>query len=180
MAVVGGLVLSTAIVLVCVSVLGRGANTFANWDVIETGLSALSERLVASGIGPVPGDFELVEAGMAFTIFAFLPICQLRRGHATVDVFTSFLPERANRWLIAFWEVCLSAAIALITWRLAAGLQDKMRTEEITFILGFPLWWAYAASLLAAATATLVALYCAYERVRDASQSKTDTGELAR
>ena len=36
---------------------------------------------------PVEGDFELVSAGCAIAVFAFLPWCQYRRGHVTVDVF---------------------------------------------------------------------------------------------
>ena len=49
-------------------------------------------------LGPVPGDFELVEVGTGFAVFAFLPWCQLKRGHATVDLFTSevFAPARTG------------------------------------------------------------------------------------
>ena len=30
------------------------------------------------GLGPVPGDFELVEAGTALAVFCFLPWCHLK------------------------------------------------------------------------------------------------------
>ncbi len=172
MAVIGGLVLTALILLVCVSVLGRGGNTFAYWSAVETGAPALSDAMKASGIGPVPGDFELVEAGIAFAIFAFLPLCQLRSGHATVDVFTSFLPARANAWLKAIWELCLTCAILLIAWRLFFGLQDKFQTGEITFILAFPIWWAYALSFVAAVAAAIVATWCAYARVAEAATGR--------
>ena len=85
MAIIGGLMLSFLVVLTCISVLGRGGNTFGHSEFL-TGLApGFAERLIATGIGPVFGDFELVEAGIAFAIFAFLPICQLHGGHATVD-----------------------------------------------------------------------------------------------
>ena len=165
MALIGGLVLTLLVVLVSVSVLGRGGNTFAHWDGFASVAPGLSQALLATGIGPIPGDFELVEAGIAFAIFAFLPICQLHGGHATVDVFTSYLPARANAALIAFWEVLLSLVILLITWRLFSGMLSKLDNGETTFILQFPIWWAYAASVAAAIGASVVAVCCAVTRV---------------
>jgi len=173
MAVLGGVVLTLLVVLTCVSVLGRGLNTVGHSDW----LAALSETaggwLIATGVGPVTGDFELVEAGIAFAIFAFLPICQLYAGHATVDIFTSGLSERVNRWLIAFWEVVLSLTILLITWRLGAGMIDKIGNGETTFLLQFPIWWAYAASLVAAVVASITAVYCAVGRVTLAATGRS-------
>lgn len=165
MAVIGGVVLAALVLLTCVSVLGRGLNTIGHSGWF-TGLSqALADGLIATGVGPVTGDFEVVEAGIAFAIFAFLPICQLYTGHATVDVFTSRLPDRANAWLLAFWEVVLTLVVLLITWRLFAGLMDKFGNGETTFLLQFPIWWAYAASFLAALVASVTAIYCAVARV---------------
>ena len=165
MAVIGGLVLTTLIVLTCVSVLGRGLNTFGHSDFLTSLNPDLASALIATGVAPILGDFELVEAGVAFAIFAFLPICQLYNGHASVDIFTSSLPGSTNRFLQTFWELVLSAVILLITWRLYEGMQDKMRYGETTFLLQFPIWWAYAASLAAAAVASIVAIYCAVARI---------------
>lgn len=165
MAVIGGVVLTALVLLTCISVLGRGLNTMGHSDWL-TGLSdALAGGLIATGVGPVTGDFEVVEAGIAFAIFAFLPICQLYAGHATVDVFTSRLSDRVNGWLVAFWEVVLTLVILLITWRLFAGLVDKLGNGETTFLLQFPIWWAYAASFVAAVVASITAVYCALGRV---------------
>ena len=165
MAVLGGVVLTARVVLTCVSVLGRGLNTVGHSDWL-TGMSeAAGAWLIATGVGPVTGDFELVEAGIAFAIFAFLPICQLYSGHATVDIFTSALSERVNRGLMAFWECVLTLIILLITWRLGAGMMDKIGNGETTFLLQFPIWWAYAASFAAALVASLTAIYCAVGRV---------------
>ena len=169
MAVLGGLVLTVLIALVCLSVLGRGGNTFGHSDFLTGIAPGFADWLIATGIGPITGDFELVEAGIAFAIFAFLPLCQLYGGHATVDIFTSKLPTRLNAMLIAFWEVVLAAAILLIAWRLFEGMQDKMRFGETTFLLQFPVWWAYAASFAAAVVAALVAVYCAVARVLEAT-----------
>lgn len=161
MAILGGLVLTALIALTCVSVLGRGLNTFGHSAFLTSMSESAANALIATGVGPVFGDFELVEAGISFTIFAFLPICQLRKAHATVDIFASHFPRGLNRFLSTLWEVLLSAVILLITWRLFVGMEDKMRYAETTFILQFPIWWSYALSFGAAAIASVVAVYCA-------------------
>ena len=62
MAITGGLVLTVLVGLTCVSVLGRGLNTLGHSGVLG---EALGAALINSGVGPVAGDFELVEAGVA-------------------------------------------------------------------------------------------------------------------
>lgn len=145
MAILGGLVLSALVVLTCASVAGR----------------SLADS-------PINGDFELVEAGVAFAIFAFLPIAQLYSSHATVDIFTSALSGKVNQFIRAFWEVIFALVLILITWRLFVGMQSKYAYGETTFLLQFPIWWAYAASFTAAAVATLTGMFTAYARVTEA------------
>lgn len=164
-ALAGGLVLILLVVLTCVSILGRSGNTFAHWDALKAAAPWVSDAMLAAGIGPVQGDFEVLESGIAFAIFAFLPICQLYGAHATVDVFTSFLPPRVNRAIITFWEVVFGAVMVLITARLYAGMESKINTGDTTFLLQFPVWWAYAASLVAAVVASIIAIYCALARI---------------
>lgn len=172
MAILGGVVLAVLIVLVCVSVTGRGANTLAHWNWLEQNAPGISKAILSTAVGPLQGDFELVEAGIAFAIFSFLPLCQIRGGHATVDIFTVGLSRRINTWLIAFWEILLSALVVLITIRLAVGMFDKIDNGETTFILQFPVWWAYGASLVAALIASIVSIYCAMARVAEAITQK--------
>ena len=161
MALLGGVVLCALVLMVCVSVAGRELA-----DAAHSGwLGVLGDWLVGLGIGPILGDFELVEAGMAFTIFAFLPLTQLSGAHAKVDVFTSGMGRRVNRALGTFWSIVMAAIIVLITWRLYAGLQDKLRYGETTYLIQFPIWWAYAASLAAAVAAAIVSIYCAAMRL---------------
>lgn len=145
-AAAGGIVLVALIVMTCVSIGGRA--------------------LIDFGLAPVKGDFELVEAGIAFTVFAFLPLCQLRGGHATVDIFTSGLSDGVNRVLLAIWEIAAALAFLLIAWRLLVGLQQKMGNGETTFLLQFPVWWAYAASAVPAVVAVVVAVWSAADRIR--------------
>lgn len=144
-AVIGGLVLIAIVLLTSTSIAGRTV-----------------------GLGEISGTYEILEAGVAFAIFSFFPICQLYGSHATVDVFTSGLGTRSLRWLIAFWEVMLSAVIIFITWRLFGGLERYYNNGETTLFLQFPVWWGYAASFGASVLACLVAVYCALARVATA------------
>jgi hypothetical protein len=161
MALLGGAVLCLLVLIVCVSISGRELSDLAYGGA----LGGVGEWLIARGIGPILGDFELVEAGVAFAIFAFLPLTQLSGAHAKVDVFTSGLGEGFNRALATFWSVVMALIIVLITWRLFIGMQDKIGYGETTYLIQFPIWWAYAASLGAAITASIVSLYCAAMRV---------------
>ncbi|WP_242649740.1 TRAP transporter small permease [Yoonia litorea] len=161
MALLGGIVLCALVLMVCVSVAGRelADASHGGW------LGGVGDWLLGLGVGPILGDFELVEAGMAFTIFAFLPLTQLSGAHAKVDVFTSGMRPGLNRALGTFWSLVMAVIIVLITWRLYAGLQDKLRYGETTYLIQFPIWWAYAASLFAAIVAAVVSLYCAAMRL---------------
>jgi len=117
------------------------------------------------GVGPITGDFELVEAGVAFAIFAFIPLCQIGGGHASVDIFTSKMSRTTNRALQLVIDWIFAAVLILIAWQLFQGMLEKMRYNETTFMLQFPVWWSYAASLFAATVSALVGLYVAAARV---------------
>lgn len=165
MALLGGLVLVALVVITCVSVLGRMANTLGHNAWVESVAAPVAALL--KHLGPVRGDFELVEAGVAFAIFAFFPWCQLKRGHATVDLVTQFLPPTGQRFLAMLWEVLLALVIAALTWRLIVGTLDKASNGETTFLLQYPVWWGFAFCAFAASVATVVAAYVAIVRVRD-------------
>jgi TRAP-type C4-dicarboxylate transport system permease small subunit len=130
-----------------------------------TVISITGRAFIWAGLRPVPGDFELVEAGVGFAIFAFLPWCQITRSHATVDIMTAFFSDRLNRIINLISEILLTGIIILIAWRLWEGMQDKIRFRETTFILQFPVWWPYAACMVAAGIAVIVSIYMVWVRI---------------
>lgn len=156
------------VMMTTLSIIGRTLNKFLHADFFETQLTGFSQFVLDLGVGEIQGNYELLEAGVAFAIFSFLPICQFYGAHATVDVFTSALPLRINRWIIAFWEVVLAAVIILIIWRLFGGLERYYGNGETTLFLQFPVWWAYALSFGAGLVACVVAIYCAIARIGEA------------
>lgn len=147
LALAGGAVLVVLAVLTVVSVTGR--------------------VLIPVGLGPIPGDFELVEAGCAFAVFAFLPWCQYQRGHATVDVFIGWAGPRAKAFLSLVSNVLLTVVAGIIAWRLEAGLVDKLSYGETTFILQMPAWYGYAASLVGAVLFAIVCLYTVWRSLNE-------------
>lgn len=138
-----------------------------------TVVSITGRSLIPLGLRPIPGDFELVEALTGFAVFAFLPWCQLNRGHATVDVFTSFLSPRVNRIIDVIAELLMTAVIVVIAWRLWYGMQDKIRYNEVTFILQYPVWWAYAAAMVAAVIAVFISFYVLFVRIEELRTGRT-------
>jgi TRAP-type C4-dicarboxylate transport system permease small subunit len=121
------------------------------WSVVS--LSALGF--------PVPGDFEMVEMGVAIAAFSFLPYCQLTGANVTADIFTA---RASPRWVALF--SLLAAIVAaffsvILIWRMSDGMASYVEYEEVTTILGIPLWTAFPpilvslALLIAAAAITL-------------------------
>lgn len=148
LALAGGVVLTGIALMTVVSIIGRG--------------------FAFAGLGPVPGDFELVEAGCAVAVFAFLPWCQYRRGHVTVDIFISRLSGRLQAVLAMIGNLALSAAACFIAWRLWFGTQDKFSYGETTMILGMELGYAYAAALPGAFFFAVVCLYTVWRSLNEA------------
>lgn len=165
MAVLGGIVLSALIFLTCVSILGRSLNGVLHSDFVMGLAPDLAHWLINIGIGPVNGDFELVEAGVAFAIFAFIPLCQITAGHASVDVVANAFPRGVNRFLRMVTEVVFALVLVLIVWKLLDGMLSKKEHGETSFLLQFPVWWAYAASFVGAVVAAVVGVYMAIVRV---------------
>jgi TRAP-type C4-dicarboxylate transport system permease small subunit len=160
MAICGGLVLTLLIVLICISVIGRSLNGLLHgW--IGSVMPGLSAWALGLGVGPINGDFELVEAGVAFAIFAFLPLCQISAGHASVDIFTAKLPMRINRVLQLGIDVIFAIVLIAIAYQLYNGMLSKQSYGDTTFLLQFPIWWAYAASLSGAVLTAVIAFYVA-------------------
>lgn len=105
----------------------------------------------------VSGDFELVQIATALGAFAFLPLCQARRGNVIVDTFTAKLPRRALALLDALWDLAYAAIAAVIAWRLVLGARDAFASQTTSMVLGIPQGYAIAACAAIGAFLTVVA-----------------------
>ena len=134
------------------------------WSVIS---------LAALGF-PVPGDFELVEIGVAVAAFSFLPYCQLKGANVTADIFTA----RVSRWWVALFTL-LAAIVAaffsvLLLWRMSDGMVSYVRYEEVTTILNIPLWIAFPPILASLALLALAAALTLHDAIIDMRQGIRD------
>lgn len=117
---------------------------------------------------PIPGDFELVEFGMAIAIAAFLPYCQMERGNVIADFFTNSASHRTKELLEAFGCLIYLLIAALFTWRMALGGIDAFRWGGNTMVLRLPNWWAFPPMVLATALLTLTCAHTMFCNLRSA------------
>ncbi|MCK4711997.1 MAG: TRAP transporter small permease [Marinosulfonomonas sp.] len=168
----GGVILAAIAIMTVVSVIGR---YFLNY-----------------GLGPVKGDFELVEMGCAIAIFAFMPLAQMKRAHVTVDIFIQALPQRAQCFLGLVGDFLIAVASGVILWRFwlgfgekfpygsdafrsALGMGSKPFFPETTYELELPIWIPYSLALIGAFFFALVSLYTVWRSLNWTLQGQEQT-----
>ncbi len=109
--------------------------------------SIVGRALGRFGLAPIPGDFELVEAGTALAVFCFLPWTHLRRGHAVVDMLWGYFPLPMRRGLDVSTDLLMLSVWVLLVWRMGLGMLEYRANGEVSFILQMPAWWGYAAAM---------------------------------
>lgn len=136
-ALFGGLVLLALINLSLISIVGR--------------------KLFAA---PIRGDMELMEAGAAVAIAAFLPMCELRGNHLKADAFTLAAPEPVKRGLDALAHLLCAAVAAILAWRTGLQMLDSLEYGDVTILLSIPLW----IPLLLIVPSLVLLAFCALQR----------------
>lgn len=139
MAIAGGLALLGLVGLVVVSVVGRA--------------------FIWAGLKPVYGDYEIVEMGVGFAIFAFMPWAHLTRSHAIVTLITDRFGDAANRIILVITDLMMLVASSFLAWRLYYGMMDKFAYHETTLLLRWPLGWGYLAGFIGAVVFAIVSIY---------------------
>jgi TRAP-type C4-dicarboxylate transport system permease small subunit len=121
------------------------------------------------GFGSVNGDFELVQIGVALSVFCFLPLTQARRGNIMVDTFTTWLPLRVQRAMDAFWDFVYAGFMALTAWCLMNGARDALASGLTSAMLGLNLWPVFAATVLLILLLVVTAVDTALQLLRSRS-----------
>jgi len=154
-----------------------------------TVISVIGRALAGYGLGPVRGDFELVQIGCAIAVFSFLPWCQIRRGHVTVDLLVERFSPRVQAALRLLGDIALGAVAVLMARQLWAGMIDKFCADpsdplfgwlwnmtsiaqpycwvEATYELNLPVWWGYAAGSLGAGLFAVVTLHSVWQSLNE-------------
>ena len=143
---------------------------------VTTVVSITGRALDGMGLSAVTGDYEIVANGCAIAVFFFLPWCQLKRGHVTVDILTDAFPPRVQAVFGLMGDVLITLVSVVILRQLWFGFgekfpygSDRMRETlgmgykpffpETTYELQIPVWMLYAVALLGATLMVLVGLY---------------------
>ena len=112
---------------------------------------------------PLPGDFEIVQIGVAIAAFAFLPLAQLTRANVVVDIFTQWAGAGAKRAMELLGSLAAIAFAVLLLWRMSDGMLDYYRYSEYTAIIGIPIWAAFPPILFSLFLLLIAALITAAE-----------------
>lgn len=139
MALAGGIALLALVAMIVVSVIGRA--------------------LIWADLKPMLDDYELVEMGVGFAIFAFMPWAHLTRSHAIVTLFTDRFGDAVNRVILVITDVMMLAASSFLAWRLYFGMLDKFNYRETTVLLRVPLGWGYMAGFIGATVFAIISIY---------------------
>lgn len=147
----------TGVERACLFLALAGGVVVAGMALVTTA-SVIGRALLWAGLGPIRGDFELVEMGAAVSAFWFLPYVHLTRGHVAVDLLTARLSGVLQRAAIRAGDAAILAIATVVAWRLVLGLGEKLRYGESTMILGAPVWIGYAGCVLGAAAFVAAAI----------------------
>ena len=108
---------------------------------------------------PIQGTLELVELGLACTVFLALPAVFLRDEHLVVDVVDHFAKRPLVRLLDLASAVVSAALLALMAWQMVSLAQTTREFGDVTSDLSIPriyYWVPVLFGVVASAAATLV------------------------
>lgn len=114
---------------------------------------------------PVPGDFEMAQMLTAVAIFAFLPLCQIRRSNIIVDFFTARAPPRLRSAFDLIACLLFTLFAALVCEGMARGAADAYRSNTTTMVLAIPTYFAMGFGALAAGWLVVVSAYTAWREL---------------
>lgn len=153
--------------------LASGLVVFGGFCLVLACLLTAASIVGAVTIRPLPGEIELVEALCGLAVFAFLPFCQLKRGHVGVDILISAFGPKAMNWTQLIGDFVIAFLMALVTWRHAIGTLDKFENGETTPLLLLPVWWGFVIALVILVANLLVSLFVIAADIRAIRQGKT-------
>jgi len=108
---------------------------------------------------PIRGMLELIELGLACTIFFALPAVFLRDEHLVVDVIDHLVRPGVVRWLDLAGALISLGVLALMAWRMWPLAQTMVEFGDVTSDLSIPrlyYWIPVLGGVVASAAATVV------------------------
>ena len=126
------------------------------------GLTVADVVLRSFFAAPIRGMLELIELGLACTIFIALPAVFLRREHLVVDVIDHFARPRAVRFLDRLGALVSLGVLAVMAWQMWPLAQTMVEFGDVTSDLSIPrtyYWIPVLLGVVASALAVLIILF---------------------
>jgi len=89
---------------------------------------------------PITGSYEITSFMMVIVMGAGLGMCQMDRGHITVDIVTQFLPRRLVAGFNVFHDLASLVFLALMTWQTFVHFTTLYKANTLTVSLPIPHW----------------------------------------
>ena len=105
-------------------------------------------RWFDASVPALPGYEDFVRLTISAAALMFLPYCQARRGHITVDLFVRRLPAAARRLLERIALVATAGLALFLGYWMAVGLVETRQDNALSRVLGWPEWPFYAPGAL--------------------------------
>lgn len=125
-ALLGGVLLMAIVLATAVNAAGFTANTIArSWGGSVPGL---------------PGYEDAVTMLIGVSALAMFPYCQLKGGHAAVDLFMQKAPRWADRAVTVLSGLLVAGIALAMAWMLTLGTIETRADMTETAVLGWPVW----------------------------------------
>jgi TRAP-type transport system small permease protein len=108
---------------------------------------------------PIRGTYELIELGLACTIFVALPAVFLRDEHLVVDVVDQLAPPLVVRALDLLGAVVSLVVLAVMLWRMVPLARDMQEFGDVTADLAIPKIVYWLPVLVGVGASALAALF---------------------
>jgi TRAP-type C4-dicarboxylate transport system permease small subunit len=115
---------------------------------------------------PIRGMLELIELGLACTIFIAFPAVFLRDEHLSVDVIDSLVPPALTRILKLAGVVVSLLVLAVMAWSMLPAARNMLEFGDVTSDLSIPKIWYWVPVLFGVIASALacVALIVRWRR----------------
>jgi TRAP-type C4-dicarboxylate transport system permease small subunit len=89
---------------------------------------------------PITGSYEITSFMMVIVMGCALGLCQMDRGHITVDIVTQFLPRRLVSALNVFHDLASLVLLALMTWQTFVHFGTLLKANTLSVAIPIPHW----------------------------------------
>ena len=126
-------------------------------NVAAFGLDAIGGHFGVD-VPALSGYEDFVRVVIAPSVLAFLPYCQLQRGHVAVDLFVERLPRSVQQTMDRLFALLMATLALFLLYYMTLGMLETRSDQIVTPVIGWPEWPFYAPGLVSLALWAAVAL----------------------